>query len=275
MSAQKGYDMRNHPWLGAMKPFRLLGNTWFVGLKQASTHLIDTGAGLILLDRGYQERLYFVLDSIYQCGFSPYDIKYIIHSHGHIDHAAATRALTELTGAETFIGEGDREMVNGTRPELTWGPEYDMPFNGTFEPDHLLRDGDRITLGNTVIDCVATPGHTAGTFSFFWNIEDGGRIFRAGMMGGAGLNSMKADYLKKYALPVDEWRGAFGSSIERCRQEKVDVFIGNHANQNDTPGRCERLFAGDRLAFYDPEAWGRFLDLCQTRLEKLNAEDPL
>ena len=46
--------MRNHPWQGAMKPFRVLGNTWFVGVAQASTHIIDTGAGLILLDSGYQ-----------------------------------------------------------------------------------------------------------------------------------------------------------------------------------------------------------------------------
>jgi len=258
-----------------MKPFQVFGNTWFVGLKQASTHLIDTGDGLILLDSGYQESLYYVLDSIYQCGFSPYDIKYIIHSHGHIDHAAATRALVELTGAETFIGENDREMVNGTRPELTWGPEYNMAFNGTFEPDHLLKDGDKIALGDVVIDCAATPGHTAGTFSFFWDIKDEGKIYRAGTMGGAGINSMASSYLKKYDLPPEQWRGAFGSSIARCRLEKVDVFIGNHAKQNNTPERYEKLIAGDKLAFYDPEAWGDFLDQCQKNLDKLNAEDPL
>jgi len=267
--------VRNHPWQGAMKPFQVFGNTWFVGLKQASTHLIDTGDGLILLDSGYQESLYYVLDSIYQCGFSPYDIKYIIHSHGHIDHAAATRALVELTGAETFIGENDREMVNGTRPELTWGPEYNMAFNGTFEPDHLLKDGDKIALGDVVIDCAATPGHTAGTFSFFWDIKDEGKIYRAGTMGGAGINSMASSYLKKYDLPPEQWRGAFGSSIARCRLEKVDVFIGNHAKQNNTPERYEKLIAGDKLAFYDPEAWGDFLDQCQKNLDKLNAEDPL
>ena len=267
--------MRNHPWQGAMKPFQVFGNTWFVGLKQASTHLIDTGDGLILLDSGYQESLYYVLDSIYQCGFLPYDIKYIIHSHGHIDHAAATRALVELTGAETFIGENDREMVNGTRPELTWGPEYNMAFNGTFEPDHLLKDGDKIALGDVVIDCAATPGHTAGTFSFFWDIKDEGKIYRAGTMGGAGINSMASSYLKKYDLPPEQWRGAFGSSIARCRLEKVDVFIGNHAKQNNTPERYEKLIAGDKLAFYDPEAWGDFLDQCQKNLDKLNAEDPL
>ena len=217
------YTSREHPWKGAMTPFCVLGNTWFVGVSQASTHLIDTGEGLIMLDSGYQESLYLVLDSMHKCGFSPKDLKYIIHSHGHIDHAAATRALVELTGAKTFIGEGDLEMVNGTRPELTWGPEYNMSFHGFFEPDHLLKDGDKIELGNTVIDCVATPGHTPGVFSFFWDIESDGQVYRAGTMGGAGINSMKAAYMKKYDLDPAAWRGSFGQSISRCRQEKVEV----------------------------------------------------
>lgn len=106
------------PWKGAMEPFCILGNTWFVGSRPASTHIIDTGEGLIMLDSGYQESLYLVLDSMYRCKLDPSDLRYIIHSHGHIDHAAATRALVELTGAETFIGAGDVPMVNGTRPEL-------------------------------------------------------------------------------------------------------------------------------------------------------------
>ena len=269
------YTSREHPWKGAMTPFRVLGNTWFVGLSQASTHIIDTGDGLIMLDSGYQESLYLVLESMRKCGFSPYDIKYIIHSHGHIDHAGATRALVEMTHAETFIGEGDREMVNGTRPELTWGPEYNMPFHGFFEPDHLLKDGDKIVLGDTVIDCVATPGHTPGVFSFFWDIEFEGKRYRAGTMGGAGRNSMTANYIRKYNLDPACWRGAFGKSLARCRQEKVDVFIGNHVNQSNTFERCEKLFAGDRYAFADPEAWPKFLDSCQAGLEKLELEDPL
>ena len=80
-------------WQGAMEPFKLLGNTWFVGTAPASTHIIDTGDGLIMLDSGYQETLYLVLDSMYRCSLDPRDLRYIIHSHGHVDHAAATAAL--------------------------------------------------------------------------------------------------------------------------------------------------------------------------------------
>ena len=267
--------MMEHPWEGAMAPFRILGNTWFVGTRPASTHIIDTGDGLIMLDSGYQESLYLVIDSMHRCGFDPKDLRYIIHSHGHIDHAAATRALVEMTGAETFIGEGDLRMVDGSRPELTWAPEYSMAFPPPFRPDHLLHDGDQIKLGNVVIDCVATPGHTPGVISFFWNVEDNGKVYRAGTFGGAGMNSMQSAYVHKYHLEAEDWRGAFRRSIRRAKQEKVDLFIGNHAGQNQTPQRYQRILAGERLAFVEPGAWGKFLDGCEEALNKLEAEDPL
>ena len=267
--------MKKPPWEGAMEPFRILGNTWFVGTRPASSHLIDTGNGLILLDSGYQESLYLVIDSIYRCGFQLKDLRYIIHSHGHIDHAGATFALVKLTGAETFIGAEDGRMVDGTCPELTWAPELNMDDPEPFKPDHLLHDGDRIKLGDVVIDCMATPGHTPGVMSFFWDVEDHGKVWRAGTFGGAGMNSVKSSYLRKYHLEKDGWRGAFRRSIRKAKSAKVDLFIGNHTGQNQTPERYQRLKAGDALAFVDPEAWGKFLDKVEASLTELEAKDPL
>ncbi|MBR7107545.1 MAG: MBL fold metallo-hydrolase [Lentisphaeria bacterium] len=267
--------MIESPWLRTMEPFQLFENIYFVGSRPASTHIIDTGSGLILIDSGYQERLYLVINSIWKCGFSPYDIKYIIHSHGHIDHAAATRALVELTGAKTFIGEADCGIVDGSRPDLTWERELNIAPPAPFVPDVLLRDGDKITLGNTEIDCVATPGHTPGTFSFFWNVNASGKTFRAGTMGGAGINTLRAEYIRKLHLESENWRGAFRNSIARCRREKVDIFIGNHAGQNQTEERYQRLLEGDKYAFVDPAAWGNFLDKCESTLDELEKNEPL
>lgn len=267
-------NMMEHPWEGAMEPFKIFGNTYFVGTEPASSHLIDTGSGLILLDSGYMESLYLVLESIRKLGFDPREIRYIIHSHGHIDHAAATRALVEMVRAETFLGEDDRGMVTGEN-QLSWAPEYEMSFDGLFEPDHLLRDGDRITLGNVSIDCVATPGHTAGDFSFFWNGEENGRRLRFGTMGGAGVNSMSSEYLRKYHIEFQKLREKFRKSILRCRKESVDIFIGNHVGHNDTQGKYQRLLQGFTDVFIDPGEWNRFLDNCTKNIERLETEDPL
>ena len=69
-------ELRKTPWLGKMKPFKMIGNVYFVGTYQASSHLIDTGDGLIMIDTGYASTAYLVLDSIYQLGFDPRDIKH-------------------------------------------------------------------------------------------------------------------------------------------------------------------------------------------------------
>ena len=263
------------PWEKSFPPFRVFGNTFFTGTLPASTHLIDTGDGLIIIDTGYQETLYLMLESTRRLGFDPGNIKYILHSHGHIDHAAGTRAMIELTGAETFLGAGDADMVAG-KNDLSWAPEYKMSFNGTFTPDHLLHDGDRITLGDVTVECVATPGHTPGTFSFFWNAGTlDGRELRAGMMGGAGLNTMSSGYIKKYGLAGEDWRGKFAASLQRCRKEHVDIFIGNHADQNQTVEKYPLLRSGKSDAFVDPGMWGSFLDLCQKRFDDLLINDPL
>lgn len=266
--------MMERPWEGAMPPFRIRGNLYFVGTRPASSHLIDTGDGLVLLDSGYQESLYLVLESIRKLGFDPHDIRYIVHSHGHVDHAGATRALVELTGAESWLGAADRDIVNGTRP-LTWAPEYELDFR-YFEPDHLLHDGDRIRLGNLDMLCVATPGHTPGTFSFFWDVGGSdGRTVRAGTMGGAGVNTLASDYIRRYDLAREDWRGALRRSLARCRREKVELFIGNHTWQNDTEGKYARLRNGDPDAFLNPPDWRNFLDEVEGKLDRLEADDPL
>lgn len=265
--------MMEHPWEGAMEPFRILGNTWFTGTRPASTHIIDSGDGLIMLDSGYQESLYLVLDSMHRCGLEPKKLRYIIHSHGHIDHAGATLALVKMTGATTFVGSGDLDIVTGKRP-LSWAQELNMPFH-VFEPDRLIRDGDQIKLGNVTIDCMETPGHTPGVISFFWNVQDNGRVYRAGTFGGAGMNTLRSSYIRKYHLEAEDWRGAYRRSLERLKQQKVDLFIGNHTGQNQTPERFRRLLAGEHLAFVDPEAWKNYLNDCESRLNKIEEEEPL
>lgn len=190
------------PWDGYMKPFKILGNLYFVGTEPASSHLINTEQGLILLDSGYPQSLYLVIQGIWEMGFNPKDIKYIIHTHGHYDHLGATKALVELCGAKTFIGEEDRDYANG-RFDLTWANELGNKYYEMFEPDVLLKDGDVISLGSVRIKCMATPGHTPGAMSYFFDVIDGGNTYKAALLGGMGLNSMTKEFLDQYGLSYD------------------------------------------------------------------------
>ena len=124
----------NEPWNGYVKPVRIFGNLYFVGTVPASTHIIDTGEGLIMLDSGYQHSLYLVIHNMHLLGLNPLDIKYIVHTHGHIDHFGGTRALVELTGAKTFLGRPDRGYANG-KLDLSYAKELGMEFTETFDKE--------------------------------------------------------------------------------------------------------------------------------------------
>ena len=262
------------PWEDYMEPFCICSNLYFVGAYCASSHLIDTGEGLILLDTGYPQTLYQVIANIGKLGFDFRDVKYIVHSHGHYDHFGGTHALVELTGAKTFLGEADREFANG-KLDLSWARELGQEYVETFEPDVLLRDGDVITLGNTSICCVSTPGHTPGTTSFFFDIKDGDKTYRCGMHGGVGVNSIARAFLDRYGLS-DACREDFLKSLARVRDEKVDIFIGNHTWNNDTRGKYQRRLENPDLPnpFIDPTEWTAFIDVCTERVKNVIREDP-
>ncbi|MBE6591387.1 MAG: MBL fold metallo-hydrolase [Ruminococcaceae bacterium] len=243
-------------WEGLFPPFRILSDLYFVGTQPASSHIVKTSRGLIMLDSGYQHSLYAVIDNIYRVGLDPHDVKYLFITHGHIDHFGSARAIRELTGARIVIGRRDLDACTGKR-ELSFARELDMEFNETFEPDILLDDGDVVTLGDVSIRAVATPGHTEGAMSYFFNICHMDKSYRVALHGGMGVNTLTEEYLTRYGLSFG-LREDFRASMLRLAKEKVDVFLGNHMQHNNTPQRYERLMAGDELAFYDDKAWGEY-----------------
>ncbi len=255
------------PWEGTFEPTKIFGNLYFAGTYPASTHIIDTGDGLIMLDTGYQHSLYIVIDNIYRLGFNPHDIKYIMLTHGHIDHFGGARALKELTGAKIVIGKEDREYANGTL-DLSYAKELGMEFNETFEPDILLSDGETISLGNTIIKAVATPGHTPGAMSYFFDVTDGEKTYRAGLHGGMGINTLSKEFLDKYNLPYS-LRDDFRNSMLRLNEEKVDIFLGNHMQHNNTEEKAEKLKNGDKYAFVNPDEWRQYNLWCIENLENM------
>ncbi len=256
-------------WANAFPAHKIFGNVYFVGNANASCHIVDTGDGLIMLDSGLIETLYIVLSGMEKLGLSPRDLKYIVHTHGHIDHFGATRALVELYGCKTFIGKEDAECARGNN-DLSWCPEFEIGFE-SFEPDVLLSDGDEIKLGNTVITCRSTPGHTAGCMSFFFDVTDGDKTFRAALHGGSGFNSMSLEYLDKYGLD-HSLRDNFIEANERLAKEKVDIYLSNHLYQNDMPEKYKKLTAGDKYAYVNGQDWGKYCLAVAENLRKFIAE---
>lgn len=234
-----------------MTPFRMIGNIYFIGTFEASSHLIDTGDGLILIDTGYEENAETVVESMQTLGFDPADVKYILHSHGHYDHTDATHKLISIMpNAKTYLSFKDIKYIKH------------------FTPDCDIKDGDVIKLGNTEILCLFTPGHTEGSVSFFINVEEDGKTYRAAMFGGSGTNQLKKAWMHDYDVPY-LCRGQFFDSVERLLREPVDVMIGNHAWQNRTPEKYEMMATAEQNPFIDPTEWAAYLKKLRGQLEEI------
>ncbi len=252
------------PYLLNRPPFRIAGNLYFVGNEWCSSHLIDTGEGLILLDTPCASALPGLVNNIWSLGFSLEDLKYIIVSHAHTDHYGAVRALVHMTGAKTFLGAVDAEDMRKHPDRIEKLNRNLGPYEESFCPDVELADGDIVELGNTRIRCVLTPGHTVGVMSHFWTMEHEGKTLRVGIYGGAGFISLTREALKENGLPLS-MQQTFLKSIEKVWDEPVDLMLGNHPFHNDTFQKYERMVQGEENPFIDKTEWRRFLQELKDR----------
>ena len=228
-----------------VKPFRIIGNVYFVGTKECSSHLIVTEEGLILIDTGYEENAPLIVESVTSLGFRIEDLKMILLTHGHADHTFATPTLLSLAPeAKSYLSSFDERYLAHR-----------------FVPDFDYEDGGEICLGSTVITTVFTPGHTEGSYSFFFEAEENGKKYRLGMFGGAGPRQLRKDYMNRPDCEL--WygmRGKFFDSIERILPEHVDVILGNHTWHNATLEKAALIEQGaEANPFIDPEGWKKFL----------------
>ena len=246
-------------------PVKYTDSLYYIGTRNSPSWLLESTDGLILIDTAMPGDYELLLKNISMIGHDFRDIKHIIHSHGHIDHIGCTSRIAAISGAKTYIGRGDEDSVSG-RNDLQYTKEFRMLYEGAFEPDVIISDGDVITIGNREFHFYITPGHTAGVLTFFFNVTDGGKEYRAGMFGGAGLQTMAYAYLDRYALPRS-LRDGFTAQLMRFADETVEVHLGNHLGDNAHHDKLSRV-GGETNPFIDTTTWRRFLEMRKAQAEE-------
>lgn len=248
----------------AIDPFCIFGNVYYVGDQKVCMHLVDTGDGLILFDSGYSHNYHGLLRSIKTLGFSPADIKILIHSHAHFDHFGGGDRLRKTYGTKIYMSAVDteltRQMPRRALMELAPGKDDTICY-----PDITIEDGDVITLGNTQIHCVLSPGHTPGTMSFFFKATDGERSLDVGYFGGVGFLTLYKEYLAEYALDPNMLE-VLGNTIKLLKKRQVDIFLGNHPNHNCTLEKRQYMQEHpEDNPFINGAGWQIFLDALEAR----------
>ncbi len=259
------------PWEYDTPPFRITDDIWYVGNTSVAVHLIDTGGGLLLIDTGYPQTAYLLIESIRAAGFDPNAIRWILHTHVHYDHIGATRALVEKYGCKTYLGVRDADILRSRR-ELTWHPEYDLPFNEGFTPDALVNDGDKLRFGDICIECIASPGHTPGNMTYRWNTRVNGVPHTAAITGGFYPNTATSEYIRKYGIPNP--RPDFQYTFDRLSGLQVDITLGSHPVFNNAFERASGITENTN-PFVDPAEWQRELEVGRRRFCELCDQDPL
>ena len=220
-------------------PFRLYGNVWYVGDSWVCVHLIDTGDGLLLIDSGNCGATAMLVQAIWEAGFNPADVKWIIHSHGHLDHIGGANFFKEMYGTKLYLAEPDARMFR-ERPEISAIYDSHSDLDTLFVPDYEIKEGDVLTFGNTTIRCTMVPGHTDGCVALFFDAYNGDEVKRCGYYGGFGFNTLQKDYLLEIGDTGLKTRQVYLDSLAKVRNEKVEVFLGNHCINNDTLGRRQK-----------------------------------
>lgn len=244
-----------------VEPFRLYGNVWFVGDSWVCVHLIDTGDGLLLIDSGNIGATAMLIDSIWRAGFDPADVKWIIHSHGHLDHIGGSNYFRAMYGTKLYLAAPDAKMFR-ERPELSFIHDCQDYSAELFTPDVEINDGDVLVFGNTTISCRMVPGHTEGCVAMFFDAYDGEDVKRCGYYGGFGFITLTKEYLREIGDENFEMRKIYLESISKVRDERVEVFLGNHCINNETLERRRIQLenpAGPN-PFVDDKIWSTYLD---------------
>ncbi len=165
-------------WNAPQTPFRIYGNTWYVGPHGLTSLLVDTGHGLALFDGDLPESAPLIEAHIRALGFRLRDVKWNLNSHPHADHAGGIATLQAASGAQVLSSAaGARELALGgaDRSDPQFGSIPDYP---PVKQARVVRDGETVRLGNVAVTAHYTPGHTAGSTSWTWTSCEGRRCLR-------------------------------------------------------------------------------------------------
>lgn len=214
----------NTPPAQAIEPWKPFDNVDYVGICWVSAWLIHTDDGIVLIDTLYGPFTEQLIGNIEKVGVDMADIKYVLMTHGHFDHAGGAAVLKPLlpnaTFAMTQVGWDEAiasaEASKGRR-------QWEM-----IEPEMVLKDGDTIELGGMSISVIETPGHTWGTASYLYDVKDGEETYRAITIGGLGLNAIEGpSQVEAYIDSVDRIK-----ALVENKQDNIQVHLTTHGFSN-------------------------------------------
>ena len=238
-------------WNLPFPPHRVVGNIYYVGSKDLACYLITTSEGNILINTGFERTVPMVQASVERLGFRLKDIKILLISHAHNDHAAGLARMKELTGAQVVVMQGDDGVI-------TDGGRSDFEYSSVFRwspcaVDRVLHDGDEVKLGGVPLVARLTPGHTKGCTTWTMVANENGKDYNVVIVGSPNVNPRyRLVNNSKYPNIAEDYERAF----RVLKSLPCDVFLGAHGSYYGMVEKYQRREKGEKAnPFIDPDGY--------------------
>lgn len=265
-------------WNAAQHPFRIHGNSWWVGTRGLGAVLVTSPDGHVLIDGGLPESAPLILANIRALGFRVEDVRLILNSHAHYDHAGGIAALQRATGAAVAAHPWSAATLRrGTSDaaDPQFGVLLAYPSVATVRE---LADGETVRVGPLALTAHFTPGHTPGGTSWAW------RSCEASGDAGRCVDLVYAD--SQTPISADGFRYTASTTYPGAIQDferghavlerlRCDVLLTPHPGFARVFERRTARDAGDANAFRNPDGCREYAAWARQRLaERVASEAP-
>jgi metallo-beta-lactamase class B len=218
-------------WNQPIEPFRVAGPLYYVGPANITSLLVATPAGLVLIDGGLEESAPVIAANVRKLGFRVEDVRVLLSTHAHTDHAGGLARLKALSGGRLYAGAADADLLaRGGRADFAFGDTLPFP---PVTADVAVHDGDDVVVGGVRFRAVATPGHTKGCTTWAFSIDDGGAARQVVMIGGTTAPGYRLVNNTAYPSIVSD----FETTFTRLRSLRADIVFEGHGFAFDLEAR--------------------------------------
>jgi len=240
-------------WNHAIPPYRVISNIYYVGTNYLASFLITTPQGDILINPDYEQSVPLIRSNVEKLGAHFTDIRIILISHAHDDHAAGCALAKKLSGAKLMVMDADvAEVENGGAGDFAYRQHW-TPV----KVDRVLHDGDTVSLGGIVLTAHLTPGHTKGCTTWTTEVRDSGREYHVVIVGSPNVNpGYKLVNNREYPEIAADYERTF----RVLKSLPCDVFLGAHGAYYNMEDKLKNLKPGGPNPFIDPEGYRAYVD---------------
>jgi metallo-beta-lactamase class B len=259
-------------WYAPQEPFAVYGNTYYVGTGGISAVLITSPAGHILIDVGAPMSPPQIVEHIRQLGFKVEDIRYILNSHAHHDHAGGISELQKLSGATVLASPASLDVISSGQPDKN-DPQFPnlVPMTPVTKI-RVIHNAEVVRLGPIAVTAHFTPGHTKGGTSWTWQSTENGRV--ANMVYADSLYALSGDGARFSNNPgYLNAKADIEGSIATVESLKCDVLVSAHPELSGLWERKAQQQVLGNAAFIDKDACRSYAAKARVWLAQTLAED--